>query len=78
MFVILPLTIEMDMNFELNNLNVKGRKTTLATAITDFVSHAPVICEEADQVVFDSGSILHLMLYEKKIMCQDTRLKYIS
>ena len=53
----------------INNLNVKGRKTSLARAITDFVSHAPVICEEADQVVFDSGSILHLMLYEKKIMC---------
>ena len=35
-------------------------------------SNAPVICEEAKQVAFDGGSILHLILWE------DTGLKYIS
>ena len=41
-------------------------------------SNAPVICEEAEQVIFDGGSKLHLILWEKNIRWQDTGLKYIS
>ena len=39
----------------------------LTRAITDFVSNALVIVEEVEQVVFDVGSILHLILWEKNI-----------
>ena len=41
-------------------------------------SNVPVICEESEQVVFDGGSILHLILWEKNIRLQDAGLKYIS
>ena len=47
-------------------------------AITDFVSNEPVTCEEAEQVDFDGGSILQLILWDKNIRCQDTGLKYTS
>ena len=30
-------------------------------------SNTPVICEEAEQVVFDGSPILHLILQEKNI-----------
>ena len=40
----------------------KAEKPPPAQAITDFVSNAPVICKEAEQVAFDGGSILHLIL----------------
>ena len=43
----------------------KAEQPLLARAITDFVSSATVICEETEQVVFDGGSILHLILWEK-------------
>ena len=57
---------------------VKAEKPPLTAAITDFVSNAPVICEEVEQVVFDGGSILHIILWEKNIKLQDTGLKYTS
>ena len=50
----------------------------LTRAITDFVSNALVIVEEVEQVVFDVGSMLHLILWEKNIRWQDTGLKYTS
>ena len=40
----------------------KAEKPSLARAITDFVSNKTVICEEAEKVVFDGGSTLHLVL----------------
>ena len=57
---------------------VKTDKLPLTTAITNFVSTAPVICEQVEQIVFDGGSILHLILCEKNIRLQDTGLKYTS
>ena len=36
---------------------VKAEKLPLTTAITNFVSTAPVICEQVEQIVFDGGSI---------------------
>ena len=42
----------------------KVEKPHLSRAITNFVSNATVICEEAEQVGFDGGSILHLVLWE--------------
>ena len=45
-------------------------------AISGFVSNEPVICEEVEQVDFDGGSILHLILWD--IRCQDTGFKYTS
>ena len=56
----------------------KAEKPPLARAITDFVSNAIVLCEEAEHVVFDGGSILHLIFWEKIIRYQDTGLKYTS
>ena len=41
-------------------------------------SNAPVICEEAEQVVFDGGSILDLILWEKTLGGRYTGLNYIS
>ena len=41
-------------------------------------SNTPKICEEAEQVVFDGGSKLYLILLEKNITWQYTGLKYIS
>ena len=40
-------------------------------------SNTPVICEDAEKVVFDGGSILHLILWGKNIRWQDTGLKCI-
>ena len=57
---------------------VKAEKLPLTTAITNFVSTAPVICDQVEQIVFDGGSILHLILCEKNIRLQDTGLKYTS
>ena len=54
----------------------KAKRRPLARVITGFVSNAPVICEEAEQVAFDDGSISNLILWEKNIRCQDTGLKY--
>ena len=45
-------------------------------AISGFVSNEPVICEEVEQVDFDGGFILQLILWD--IRCQDTGLKYTS
>ena len=66
MVVILALTIAKDMNFEYipqrkkqKAEKQKANNPPLARAVTDFVSNAPVISEEAEQVVFDGGSILH-------------------
>ena len=56
----------------------KEEKPPIARAITDFVSNAPIICEGAEQVVFDGGSILHLIMQKKNIRCQDAGLKYTS
>ena len=53
-------------------------KKLLYRDITDFVSNATVICEEAEQVVFDGGHILHVILRAKNIRWQDTGLKYTS
>ena len=50
----------------LNQQFSKAVKPPLTAAITDFVSDAPVICEKAEQIVFDGGSILYLILREKK------------
>ena len=50
----------------------------LTRAITDFVSNALVIVEEVEQVVFDVGSTVRLILWEKNIRWQDTGLKYIN
>ena len=41
-------------------------------------SNPPAICEEAEQVVFDSGSILYLILWEKTLGSRYTGLNYIS
>ena len=49
-----------------------------STAITDFVSNVPVIWIEAEEVAFNGGSILHLILFEKNIRCQDTGVNYTS
>ena len=49
----------------------------LTRAITDFVSNTRVIVEEVE-VVFDVGSTLHLILWEKNTKWQDTGLKYTS
>ena len=83
MVVIFALTIAKDMNFEYipqrkKQKAEKQKNPPLARAATDFVSNAPVICEEAEQVVFDGGSILNLILWEKNIRCQDIGLKYTS
>ena len=43
--------------------------------ITGFHSNAPVICEEAEQVILDDDSILHLILWEKNIRCLDIGLR---
>ena len=51
-------------------------KLPLTRAITDIVSNAPVICEEAEQVAFDGASMLNLILREKNIRWQDTGLKF--
>ena len=40
----------------------KVKKPPLARATTDFVFNVPVICEEAEQVVFDGGSMIYLNL----------------
>ena len=56
----------------------KVEKPHLSRAITNFVSNATVICEEAEQVGFDGGSILHLVLWEENVRCKDTELKYTS
>ena len=61
----------------------KAEKSSLTRSITDFVSftctcNAHVICEEEKQVVFDGGSILYLILWEKNVSWQDTGLKYSS
>ena len=56
----------------------KAKRRPLARVITGFVSNAPVICEEAEQVAFDDGSISNLILWEKNIRCQDAGLKYTS
>ena len=50
----------------------KAEKPPLARAITYFVSNANLIGEEVEQVIFDGCSILHLILCEKTIRCQDT------
>ena len=44
----------------------KAEDTTLTRALADFVSNAPVICEEVGQVVFDGGFILYLTFVGKK------------
>ena len=56
----------------------KEEKPPIARAITDFVSNAPIICEGAEQVVFDGGSILHLIMQKKNIRCQDAGLRCTS
>ena len=38
-------------------------KLPLTRAITDIVSNAPVICEEAEQVAFGGASMLNLILW---------------
>ena len=84
MVVILSLTTVKNMNceyiplvlFESTILKQKTEKPLLTRDITDLVSNAPVICEEAEQVVFYCGSILHLILWSKNIRCQDTELRY--
>ena len=38
----------------------------------------PVICEDGEQVAFNGGFILNLILWEKNILWQNTRLKCIS
>ena len=43
----------------------------LPRTITHFLSNAPVTLEEAEQVNLDDDSILHLILWEKNIRCQD-------
>ena len=43
----------------------------LPRTITNFLSNAPVTLEEAEQVNLDDDSILHLILWEKNIRCQD-------
>ena len=42
----------------INNLDVKRRKTTSKQRQTS--------CEEAKQVLFDGGSIIHLILWVKR------------
>ena len=86
MVIILPLTIAKDMNFEyisqrFPNQQFKCKKQRIppiAAAITDFVSNAPAICEEAEQILCDGGSIWHVILWEKNIRCQDAGLKCTS
>ena len=43
----------------------------LTRTITNFLSNAPVTLEEGEQVNLDDDSILHLILWEKNIRCQD-------
>ena len=62
----------------INNLNVKSRRHLLTRATTDFVSTAPVIFKEGEQLALDGGAIKHFILWEKNIRCQDTGLKYTS
>ena len=50
----------------------KVENPSLTRAITDFVSNA--VGEEVEQVVFYGGSILNLILWEKNIRWQDTKL----
>ena len=52
----------------INNLNTKSKKPPL------IISNALVIGEEVEQVAFDGGSILHLILWEKNIRWRDTGL----
>ena len=40
----------------------KVEKPPLSRAMTGFFFYATVICEEAEQVAFDGGCILHLIL----------------
>ena len=56
----------------------KAENPPLTRAITDFVSNALVVGEEVEQVVFDDGSILNLILWEKSIRSQDKEMKYTS
>ena len=56
----------------------KVKKPPLARATTDFVFNVPVICEEAEQVVFDGGSMIYLNLWEKNIRCQDAGIEYTN
>ena len=66
----------------INNLNAKSRNSTsikaLVRAITDVMSNALETVEEVEQVVFDVGSTVHLILWEKNIRWHDTGLKYIN
>ena len=55
-----------------------AENTPLTRALTDIVSNALVTGEELEQVVFDDGSILNPILWEKNISWQDTGLKYTS
>ena len=52
-----------------------AENTPLTRALTDIVSNALVTGEELEQVVFDDGSILNPILWEKNIRWQDTGLK---
>ena len=55
----------------------KAENPPRTRAKTNFVSNALVI-EEVEQVIFDIGFILYLILWEKNISWQDTVLKYTS
>ena len=63
----------------INSSNAKSKKSTSSSSHNwFFISNVPVICEEAEQVIFDGGSILHFILWEKNIRCLDAGLKYAS
>ena len=84
--VILALTIVKDINCEdirqrCSNEQIKYKKTEkppLTRGINGFVFNGPIICEEAEQVILNNDSILHLLLLEKSIKRQDIGVKYIS